>query len=80
MTLEIPDRIARHLTLNEKELIIEFAVFLYQQEILSLRAAAEFAQIPWLKMEEILAEKGIPLKYSEEDLENDLDNLRQLDP
>ena len=43
MLLEIPDHIARNIALNEKELLLEFAIFLYQQEILSMRAAADFA-------------------------------------
>ena len=79
MQLEIPDHIARHISLNEKELLLEFAIFLYQQQVLSMRAAADFAQLSWVEFERILAERNIPLPYSEDDLDKDLENLEKLD-
>ena len=78
MVLRIPDRIFQQLSLDERQLVLEFAIFMYEREILSMRAAAEFAQISWLEMEEILAEKGISLQFSEEDMEDDLRNLEKL--
>ena len=62
MLLEIPDHIAKHISLDEKELVLEFAIFLYEQEILSMRAAADFARISWVEFEQILAERGIALQ------------------
>ena len=79
MVIEIPDHIASQLSMNEKELRTEFAIFLYQQEVLSMRAAADFAQISWVEFEQILAERGIELQYSEDDLNKDLENLEKLD-
>ena len=78
MLLEIPDHIARHIGLNENELALEFAIFLYQQEILSMRAAADFTQISWVEFEQILAERNIALHYSENDLDEDLRKLEKL--
>lgn len=78
MLLEIPDHIAKHISLDEKELVLEFAIFLYEQEILSMRAAADFARISWVEFEQILAERGIALHYSEDDLDEDLKKLEKL--
>ena len=61
MLLEIPDHIAKHITQNKKGLILEFAIFLYEQEILSMRAAADFARISWVEFEQILAKRNIAL-------------------
>jgi predicted HTH domain antitoxin len=77
MLLEIPDHIAQHIPLNEKELLLEFAIFLYQQEILSMRAAADFAQVSWVEFERILAGRNIFLHYTESDLDKDLENLEK---
>ena len=79
MLLEIPDHIARNIALNEKELLLEFAIFLYQQEILSMRAAADFAQVSWVEFEQILSGRNISLHYTETDLDKDLENLEKLD-
>lgn len=79
MQLEIPDHIARHISLNEKELLLEFAIFLYLRQVISMRAAAGFAQLSWVEFEQILAERAIPLQYSEDDLNKDLENLEKLD-
>lgn len=73
------DHIASQLSMNEKELRTKFAIFLYQQEVLSMRAAADFAQISWVEFEQTLAEGGIELQYSEDDLNKDLENLEKLD-
>lgn len=78
MLLEIPDHIAKHIALNERELTLEFAIFLYQQEVLSMRAAADFAQLSWVEFERILAERNIALHYSEKDLDEDLKKLEKL--
>lgn len=80
MLLEIPDHIARHIGLNENELALEFATFLYQQEVLSMRAAADFAQISWVEFEQILAERNIALHYSENGLDEGLRKLEKLNP
>lgn len=45
MIVQIPDRIAAQVPFNEQQLQLEFAVFLYAQEILSMRAAAEMAGV-----------------------------------
>ena len=78
MLLEIPDHIAKHIALNERELTREFAIFLYQQKVLSMRAAADFAQLSWVEFERILAERNVALHYSEQDLDEDLKKLEKL--
>ncbi len=78
MILQIPDQIAQQIPLNEQELLLEFSIFLYEQEILSMRAAATMAGIPWVEMEKILAERGIMMHYDMEDVKKDLENLKNL--
>ena len=78
MVLQIPDHIAKQIASDEEGLLLEFAIFLYEQEVLSMRAAADFARHSWVEFEQILADRHISLHYSEDDLEEDLKNLEKL--
>lgn len=78
MVLEIPKKISQQILLSKEELLLELAIILYQKEVLSMRAAAEMSKISWVKFENILAERNIYLKYSVEDLESDIENLKTL--
>lgn len=78
MILQIPDQIAQQIPMNEEELLLEFSIFLYEQEILSMRAAATMAGVSWVKMEKLLAERGIDMHYDMEDVNKDLENLKKL--
>lgn len=78
MTLEIPAKISKQILLSEEELLLELAVVLYQKEATSMRTSAELAKISWVKFEQILAERKIYLKYSEEELIKDMKHLENV--
>jgi predicted HTH domain antitoxin len=76
ITLDIPNHVyeALHVTPDEAEprLKLELAVALYAQNLLGLGKAAELAGMSRLDLNDILAERGIPMHYGQKDLEMDL--------
>ena len=76
ITLDIPNNIheALHVTPTEAEarLKLELAVALYAQNALGLGKAAELAGMSRLDLNDILAERGIPMHYGQTDLDEDL--------
>jgi len=61
----------------EKEALKSIAIEFYREEKISMGKAAEIAGVSKIEMMGILREKKVPLQYSEEDLEEDLETLRQ---
>ena len=76
ITLDIPNNIheALHVTPAEAEarLKLELAVALYAQNALGLGKAAELAGMSRLDLNDILAERGIPMHYGQKELDEDL--------
>jgi len=76
ITLHIPDSIARSLRLPEGEaeqrLRCELALAVYAQGILSFGKASQLAGFSRFHFAELVAERGIPRHYSEEELAEDL--------
>jgi predicted HTH domain antitoxin len=76
ITLNIPNNIheALHVTPAEAEprLKLELAVALYAQNALSLGKAAELASMSRFDLNDVLAERGIPMHYGQKELEEDL--------
>jgi predicted HTH domain antitoxin len=76
ITLDIPNNIheALHVTPAEAEtrLKLELAVALYAQNTLSLGKAAELAGMSRLDLNDVLAERGIPMHYGQKELDEDL--------
>jgi predicted HTH domain antitoxin len=74
--LEIPDEVSHAMRLPPAEtksrLQLELAISLYAQDILSLGKAAELAGISRLELNDVLAKRGVPMHYTQEDLSNDL--------
>ncbi|WP_293567099.1 UPF0175 family protein [Phaeodactylibacter sp.] len=56
------------------------AVALYQREILSLGKAADFAGLHRMAFQAALYEQKVPINYSVEDLEADLNALDRILP
>jgi predicted HTH domain antitoxin len=79
--LEIPDSIARAMNLPEeripRELLVELAVALYTQDILSFGKARELAQMGKYEFSKLLGERGIARHYGHEELEEDLRHGRR---
>ena len=78
--VDIPESIATSLKLPEPEvaqrLRLELAVALYAQDILPFGKACEFAGIDRYQFGDVVASRGIPRHYTEEDLATDVKYAR----
>ena len=76
LVLEIPEDVQAALRFPpgemEQELRTELALALYQRQALSSGKARELAQATRWEFEELLGQRQIPRRYSEEDLEEDI--------
>jgi predicted HTH domain antitoxin len=72
MTLTLPDDLLRATQLSEAQLQTEFALALLRIERLTLGLAAQFAGLPQLDFQRLLASRDIPLHYGIEAMERDL--------
>ncbi|HYR06967.1 MAG TPA: UPF0175 family protein [Longimicrobium sp.] len=64
--------------LSETEVRRELAIVLYQREKLSLGRAAQLAGMKKFEFNGLLADRGIPMHYGMEELEQDLVTARSL--
>lgn len=78
MAILISDDILRAENLDEDALRIELATILYDRELLSLGLAARMARLDRMQFQREMAARNIDLKYSPDDLEQDLDTLSKL--
>ncbi len=80
--VEIPENISLSIKIPESELKgrlkVELAIRLYQKGILGFGKARELAGLNKWQFQEILAKENIPLNYDIEELERDLETLRDL--
>lgn len=74
MQLNLPD----DLEITEEQARLDLAVGLYSSRTLSLARAARLAGRSRLGFQRLLAERGIPLTYGVDDIDHDLETLRQL--
>jgi len=76
ITLEIPNNIYEALHVSpaeaEQRLKLELALALYAQNALGLGKAAQLASLSRLDFNDVLAERKIPMHYSQQELEEDL--------
>lgn len=74
--LEIPESIASSLRLPASEiqsrLLIELAIALYAQGILSFGKASELAEVTRFEFGDLVTQRNIPRHYTEENLMQDL--------
>lgn len=61
---------------TKSRLQLELAISLYAQEILSLGKAAELAGLSRLELNDVLAKRGVPMHYGQDDLSADLTYAR----
>ena len=78
--LEIPDSIVQSIRLPErrikKELLIELAISLYEQDLLSFGKARELAKLGKYEFGKLLGEREIKRHYDREELKEDLKYAR----
>lgn len=79
MSVIISDQLLEQANLSEQELRIEIALIFFQKKAFTLGKASEFAGIPQIRFQKILADRKIPLHYAYEDLLEDLESLKALD-
>ena len=73
ITINLPDS----LHLSEADLLTELAIALFQQERITLGSASQLAGLHQIEFQRLIASRGIPIHYNVEDLEQDLNSLRQ---
>ena len=82
VAIEIPEQIAFSLkipraTLQER-LTLELAIRLYQKGIVSFGKARELVELNKWEFQQQLAKEQIPINYDLEELERDLETMREL--
>jgi len=82
LPIEIPEDVIIHLRLPprnlEQELKKELAVHLYAEGLLPQASACRLAGMNRLAFAQLLGERQIPVRYTSEDLDQDLQTLRDL--
>lgn len=82
LSIEIPEDVIIHLRLPprnlEQELKKELAVHLYAEGLLPQASACRLAGMNRLAFAQLLGERQIPVRYTSQDLEQDLQTLREL--
>ncbi|MEO0756703.1 MAG: UPF0175 family protein [Cyanobacteria bacterium J06648_16] len=78
MAVVIPDETLRQARMTEAELLQELAVLLFQREKLTLAQASRLAQMPRIQFQHLLASRQIPVHYGLEELESDVQTLKDL--
>jgi len=78
MLIDIPADVLHSSRMTPNEIRLELAIHLYAQGKLSLGKARELAQLSRWEFRHHLAVRRIPPHYDVDDLENDVQTLREL--
>jgi len=82
VSIDIPADLAEAIKLPPGELSArlrrELAIRLYEKGLLSFGKARELAGMPRWAFHDLLGEEGVPCRYEEEELEEDLKTLEGL--
>ncbi len=66
------------LELSPPELLIDLAVYLYDIEKMSIGQAKKLASLTQIEFQKEMAKRNVCIKYDLQDLEKDLETLKQL--
>ena len=77
MKLDISNFQLESAGMNEEQLKLELAVFLFEKNIFTLGKAAEFCGLHKMQMQQELAKREIPLHYTIEMFEQDLEVIKK---
>ncbi|MEI6443837.1 MAG: UPF0175 family protein [Nostocales cyanobacterium ELA583] len=72
----ISDEVLKVSGLSEKQLLLEIVILLFQQEKISLGKASEIISMNQIKLQKLLAERGICVHYDVAELQGDILHLR----
>ncbi len=82
LSVDLPRDLINIFKIREKEFPHKIretlAVELYREGLISIGKAAEIAKVTIWEMQEILAQRKIPLNYYSEDLETDINTLKKV--
>jgi len=73
--LNIPAQVLRSAKVTAEDVLIDFAVYLYDRERLSIGQAKNLAQMDIIFFQKELAKRDVYIKYDIEDYEEDLKSL-----
>ncbi len=76
ITLNLPDSLSQTETFNQSDWLREIAIALFQQKRISLSRASKIAEMEIMDFQKLLANRGICVHYDVEDLEQDVQHLR----
>ncbi|NBD33729.1 MAG: UPF0175 family protein [Cyanobacteria bacterium] len=79
MSLTISDDVLQTANMTERELLIEIAILLFEQERLTLGQASQFAKMNQVHFQRLLASRQISLHYDVEELQEDVRTLEAND-
>ncbi len=78
MSLVIPDDILTQSRMSEAEMRQEIAIMLFEKDKLTLAGASRLAGMHRVAFQHLLASRHIGLHYDVDDLEEDIQNLREM--
>jgi predicted HTH domain antitoxin len=82
VSIDFPRELINIFKIREKEfphkIRVTLSVELYREGLVSIGKAAEIAKVSIWEMQDILAEKKVPLNYYSEDLETDIKTLKKV--
>ncbi|MGF1519158.1 MAG: UPF0175 family protein [Nodosilinea sp.] len=76
ITLNLPDSLSQTEAFNQSDWFREIAVALFQQERVSLSRASKIAGMEIMDFQKLLANRSICVHYDVEDLDQDVQSLR----
>jgi len=76
ITLNLPENLSQTETFNQSDWLREIAIVLFQQERISLSRASKIAEMEIMNFQRLLADRGICVHYDVEELEQDVQHLR----
>lgn len=78
MHLDLPNNLISSTAYSEQDLKIDVAVMLYQRKLLTLARAANWVDMTRLQFQKILAERNVPINYTEADFDIDLKSINSM--
>ncbi len=75
MSIVISDDLLRKANINEKEFLIDIAVYLYDKRRLSIGQAKKLSGLNQVEFQKALADRGVYLNYDVEEFHKDLKTL-----
>ena len=78
MPLLITDEVLEASRLSETEFKREIAVFLFEQNRLTLGKASRLADMSQYEFQHLVSSRGLPVHYHIDDFKNDIETLKSL--